>query len=230
MNTNARPFKDALYDQFARIGKAVANPHRLEILDILAQGERRVDEIAKETNLSFANTSQHLQALREGRLVEARRAGTAMHYRLADDRVFHLWQAIRELGEARLAEIDRLAETYLDGRDHGEAIDAATLAHRLGDDDVVVLDVRPVVEFLAGHIPGAHSIPVGELASRLRELPADREIIAYCRGPYCVFADEAVALLRERGFHAWRLDVGLPDWRSAGFPVRTGVEEQGSPA
>jgi len=224
MSNEHRPFKDALYDQFARISKAVANPHRLEILDILAQGERRVDEIANETNLSFANASQHLQTLRAGRLVETRRAGTAMHYSLADDRVFRLWQAIRELGEARLAEIDRLTQTFLTGRDHAEAIDAAALSHRLGDDDFVVLDVRPVAEFLAGHIPGAHPIPVSELESRLRELPADREIIAYCRGPYCVFADEAVALLRERGYLARRLDVGLPDWRAAGYPVRTGKE------
>ena len=225
MNNEHRPFKDALYDQFARIGKAVANPHRLEILDLLAQCERRVDEIAKEANLSFANTSQHLQALREARLVETRRAGTAVYYRLADERVFRLWQAIRELGEARLAEIDRLPRTYLNERDHALAIDLATLARRLGNEDIVVLDVRPVEEFLAAHIPGAHSIPVGELASRLRELPADREIIAYCRGPYCVFADEAVALLREQGYHAWRLDVGLPDWRSAGLPVRTGPKD-----
>lgn len=224
MNTTHRPFKDALYNQFARLGKAVANPHRLEILDLLAQGERRVDEIANETNLSFANASQHLQILREGRLVESRRAGTAVHYQLADDRVFGMWQAIRELGETQLAEIDRLTATYLNGRDQVEAIDAATLARRLGNDDVVALDVRPSAEFLAGHIPGAHSIPVGELGSRLGELPAERDIVAYCRGPYCVFADEAVALLRERGRHAWRLDVGLPDWRLAGFPVRTGHE------
>lgn len=224
MNTDHRPFKDALYDQFARIGKAVANPHRLEILDILAQGERRVDEVAKEINVSIASTSQHLQALRGARLVESRRAGTSIFYRLADERVFRVWQAIRDLGEARLAEIDRLTEAHLPGRDRIEAIEAAALSRRLSGNDVVVLDVRPVDEFLAAHIPGARSIPIDELASRLQELPEDRELIAYCRGPYCDFADEAVAILRAHGFRAWRLDVGLPDWRAAGFPVSKGQE------
>jgi rhodanese-related sulfurtransferase/DNA-binding MarR family transcriptional regulator len=219
MNTDHRPFKDALYDQFARISKAVANPHRLELLDLLAQRERRVDELAREAQLSVANASQHLQALRQARLVETRRAGTAIYYHLADERVFRLWQAIRELGEARLAEIGQLAQTYLHDRRLFEAIDAATLMQRMRNDDVVVLDVRPVAEYDAGHIPGARSIPVGELEARLQELPTDRQIVAYCRGPYCVFADEAVALLHAKGYRALRFAEGLPDWRAAGLPV-----------
>jgi rhodanese-related sulfurtransferase/predicted transcriptional regulator len=219
MSTSHRTFKDPLFDQFARIGKAVANPHRLELLDLLAQGERRVEDLAGETALSVANASQHLQALRQAGLVATRRAGTSIYYRLADERVFRLWQAIREVGEARLAEIDRLTQTFLTDRAQFEAVDATTLLRRLGEGDVVVLDVRPEREFRAGHIPDARSIPIDELGERLHELPRDREIVAYCRGPYCVFSDEAVALLRARGYDARRLDVGLPDWRSAGLPV-----------
>ncbi|HEY7035698.1 MAG TPA: metalloregulator ArsR/SmtB family transcription factor [Thermomicrobiales bacterium] len=221
MNSSHRAFKDPLFDQFARIGKAVANPHRLELLDLLAQGERRVEDLAAETALSVANASQHLQALRQAGLVETRRAGTSIFYRLADERVFRLWQAIREVGEARLAEIDRLTQTFLTDRAQLEAVDATTLLRRLGEGEVVVLDVRPEQEFRAGHIPEARSIPIDELAGRLGEVPRDREIVAYCRGPYCVFSDEAVALLRAHGYDARRLDVGLPDWRSAGLPVAT---------
>jgi rhodanese-related sulfurtransferase len=219
MNSSHRPFKDQLYDQFARVGKAVANPHRLELLDLLAQGERRVEDLAREAALPIAHASQHLQALRRAHLVEVRRVGTSIYYRLADDRVFRLWQVIRELGEARLSEIDRLTQTYLADRTTLEAIDAATLLERLRTDDVIVLDVRPDAEFRAGHLPGARSIPVAELAERLHELSPDRQIVAYCRGPYCVFADEAVALLRARGYRAARLAEGLPDWRAAGLPV-----------
>ena len=221
MNTNHRPFKDALYDQFARIGKALANPHRLELLDLLAQGERRVEDLAREASLSIANASQHLQTLRRARLIEARRDGTSIYYRLADERVFRAWQAIRDLGETRLAEIDQLTHVYLTDRDQLEAVDAAALLRRLDDGETIVLDVRPTEEFRAGHIPGARSIPIAELENRLQELPPGREVIAYCRGPYCVFSDEAVALLQARGFDARRLEVGLPDWRAAGFPVAT---------
>ena len=227
MSTSHRVFKDPLFDQFARIGKAVANPHRLELLDLLAQGERRVEDLAGETALSVANASQHLQALRQAGLVATRRAGTSIYYRLADERVFRLWQAIREVGEARLAEIDRLTQTFLTDRAQFEAVDAATLLRRLGEGDVVVLDVRPEREFRAGHIPDARSIPIDELEGRLHEVPRDREIVAYCRGPYCVFSDEAVALLRAHGYDARRLDVGLPDWRSAGLPVATGEMSEG---
>jgi rhodanese-related sulfurtransferase len=218
---NHREFKNLLYDQFARVGKAIANPHRLELLDLLAQSERTVEELAREAGLSFANASQHLQALRRAQLVDVRREGPYAHYRLADERVFRLWQAIRDLGEERLAEIDRLVESFLGDRQSMEAIDSATLQKLLRDDEVVVLDVRPIEEFRAGHIPGARSIPIAELGRRLGELPAGRTFVAYCRGPYCVFSDEAVTLLRDRGFQATRLRDGLPDWRSAGFPVET---------
>jgi rhodanese-related sulfurtransferase len=227
MNTDHRPFKDALYDQFARIGRAVANAHRLELVDLLAQGERRVEDLAGEAGLSVANASQHLQALRQAGLVETRRAGTSIYYRLADERVFRLWQAIREVGEARLAEIDRLTQIFLTDRAQLDAVDAVMLVRRLEDGDVVVLDVRPEVEFRAGHIPTARSLPVDELETRLDELPRDREIVAYCRGPYCVFSDEAVTLLRAHGYAARRLDVGLPDWRSAGLPVATEETSEG---
>lgn len=217
-----RSFKAPLYDQFARVAKALASPHRLEIVDLLAQGERRVDDLAREAGLTVANASRHLQRLREGGLVESRREGTAIHYRLADDRVFRLWQAIREVGEARLAEIDALTRTYLHDRAQLEAIDAPTLRQRLAAGDVVVLDVRPDLEYRAAHIAGARSIPITELASRLDEVPRDQEVIAYCRGPYCVFSDEAVSLLRGHGYRARRLDTGLPDWRAAGLPTETG--------
>jgi rhodanese-related sulfurtransferase len=220
MNTH-REFKNLLYDQFARIGKAIANPHRLELLDLLAQSERTVEELAREAGLSFANASQHLQALRRAQLVDVRREGPYAHYRLADERVFRLWQAIRDLGEERLAEIDRLTESFLGDRQSMEAIDSATLQQLLRNDEVVVLDVRPVEEYQAGHIPGARSIPITELERRLGELPAGRKVVAYCRGPYCVFSDEAVLLLHERGFQAMRLREGFPDWRAAGFPVET---------
>jgi rhodanese-related sulfurtransferase/DNA-binding transcriptional ArsR family regulator len=219
MSNDHRAWKDALYEQFARIGKAVANPHRLELLDLLAQGERRVEDLAREANLSIANASQHLQALRRARLVEARRQGTSIFYRLGDERVFRLWQAIRDLGQVRLAEVDALVRTYLEDRSQFEAVDVVKLQRLLDEDAVTVLDVRPAEEYRAGHIPGAHSIPIDELATRLQELPAAREVVAYCRGPYCVFADEAVALLRERGYSASRLSEGFPDWRAAGLPV-----------
>jgi rhodanese-related sulfurtransferase len=216
-----RAFKDQLYEQFARIGKAISNPHRLELLDLLAQGERTVEDLAREANLSIANASQHLQALRRANLVDVRRDGLYAIYRLPDDRVHRLAQVLRELAEARFAEIDRLVSTYLSGRAGLEAIDAQTLQRRIQEDDVLVLDVRPVAEFNAGHIPGAVSVPVAELAQRLDELPRNRDVIAYCRGPYCVFSDDAVALLRARGFQAARLETGLPDWRISGYPVVT---------
>lgn len=221
MKPSHRDFKDPLYTEFARVAKAVANSHRLELVDLLAQGERRVDDLAREAGLTIANTSQHLQTLRQGGLVESRRDGTTIYYRLADARVFRLWQAIREVGEARLAEIDRLTRTYLHDRAQLDAIDSATLRRRLDEGDVVVLDVRPDLEYRAQHITGALSIPVTELADRLTEVPRDLEIVAYCRGPYCLFSDEAVTLLRAHGYRARRLDIGLPDWRAAGMPTET---------
>ena len=222
MNTTAhREFKDQLFEQFARIGKALASPKRLEILDLLAQGERTVEEIARETAMPLANASQHLQVLKGARMVESRREGLYAYYRLADEAVFRTWQAVRALGETRLAEIDRVVETFLENRDALEAVGAAALMERLSDGNVVVLDVRPEQEYRAGHIPGALSVPVDALEAALQALPKDKEIVAYCRGPYCVFSDEAVTLLRSRGYQARRLAEGLPDWRAKGLPVET---------
>jgi rhodanese-related sulfurtransferase len=222
MNDTAhREFKDRLFEQFARIGKALASPKRLEILDLLAQGERTVEEIARETAMPVANASQHLQALKGAQMVESRREGLYSYYRLADEGVFRTWQAVRALGETRLAEIDRVVETFLENRDALEAVGATALMERLSDGSIVVLDVRPEEEYRAGHIPGALSVPVDALEAALQILPKDKEIVAYCRGPYCVFSDEAVTLLRSRGYRARRLAEGLPDWRAKGLPVET---------
>src|SRR5215218_6514503 len=216
-----REFKDRLFGQFARIGRALASPRRLEIVDLLAQGERTVEEIAGQTSMSVASASQHLQALKAARMVEARREGLYMRYRLADEDVFRTWQTVRALAEARLSEVEGVVEAYLEDRDALEAVDATELMERLSDGSVVVLDVRPEEEYLAGHIPGAISVPVDALEDALQTqtLPKDRELVAYCRGPYCVFSDEAVALLVARGYRARRLRQGLPDWRAAGMPV-----------
>src|SRR5829696_9016629 len=207
-----REFKDRLFEQFARIGKALASPKRLEIVDLLAQGERTVEEIARETAMSVASASQHLQALKGARMVEARREGLYAYYRLADADVFRTWQAVRALAESRLAEVDRVVETYLEERDALEAVDATELMERLSDGSMIVLDVRPEEEYRAGHIPGARSVPVDALEAALKMLPREREMVAYCRGPYCVFSDEAVTFLRSRGYRARRLRQGLPDW------------------
>jgi rhodanese-related sulfurtransferase len=214
---NHRLFKDKLFEQFARVGKALANPHRLELLDLLAQGERTVEDLAREAGMSVANTSRHLQELRAARLVEVRREGLYGYYWLADKRVFAAWRAIRDLGEARLAEIDRIVGSYLTDRDSLEAVCAEELLAKMCEEGVEVLDVRPEEEYRSGHIPGARSVPVERLEAYLEEIPRDREVVAYCRGPYCVFSDEAVALLRSRGYRARRLQEGLPDWR-AGCP------------
>ena len=214
-----RAFKNQLYEQFARLGKALASPHRLELLDVLAQCERTVEALAKATDMSVANASQHLQVLRMARLVETRREGVSMYYRLADESVFRMWQAMRTVGEAQLAEIDRVVQTFLQDRTQLQPMGVQELLHRLSDDQIILLDVRPAEEYAAGHLPQARSLPVAELEARLAELPADKEIVAYCRGPYCVFADEAVALLRARGYQAHRLEEGLPDWRALGLPI-----------
>ena len=215
-----RAAKTALFDEFARVGRALASGRRIELLDVLANGERSVEALAGEAGLSVANTSQHLQVLRQAGLVTARRQGTSVHYRLAGPEVFELWQALRTLASARLAEVQRLAAAYLGGRDRLEAVTPQELARRLQEGDrLVVLDVRPAAEYVAGHLPGAVSIPLPDLRKRLAELPRDREIVAYCRGPYCAFAHDAVALLREAGFQARRLVDGLPEWQAAGLAV-----------
>ena len=215
-----RVAKVALFDEFARVAKTLASGRRLELLDVLANGERTVEALAGEVALSVANTSQHLQVLRQAGLVITRREGTSIHYRLAGPEVFELWRALRTLAATRLAEVERLAAAYLGARDQLEPVTRQELARRLGDGDpVVVLDVRPAAEHAAGHLPGAVSIPVEELRRRLAELPHDRDIVAYCRGPYCAFAQEAVELLRQGGFSARRLEDGLPEWRAAGLAV-----------
>jgi rhodanese-related sulfurtransferase len=214
-----RAAKTALFDAFAQAAKALASGRRIELLDVLANGERAVEALAGEVGLSVANTSQHLQILRQAGLVSSRREGTSVHYRLAAPEVFELWRTLRTLAASRLAEVERLTAAYLGSRDELEPVTREELARRLQDDDLVVLDVRPATEYAAGHLPGAVSIPVDELRRRLAELPADREIVAYCRGPYCAFAHEAVGLLREEGYAARRLEDGLPEWRAAGLAV-----------
>jgi rhodanese-related sulfurtransferase len=215
-----RAAKTALFDEFARAGKALASGRRIELLDVLANGERTVEALAGEVGLSVANTSQHLQVLRQAGLLTSRRQGTSVHYRLAGPEVFELWRALRTLAAGRLAEVERLAAAYLGDRNELEPVTREELTRRLQDgDDLVVLDVRPVGEYAAGHLPEAVSIPVGELRRRLAEMPRDREIVAYCRGPYCAFAHEAVTLLRKEGFSARRLEDGLPEWKAAGLAV-----------
>jgi rhodanese-related sulfurtransferase len=215
-----RAAKTALFDEFARAAKALASGRRIELLDVLANGERTVDVLAGEVGLSVANTSQHLQVLRQAGLVASRRDGTSIHYRLAAPEVFQLWQLLRTLAASQLAEVERLAAAYLGARDQLEPVTREELSRRLQDgDDLVVLDVRPAAEYAAGHLPGAVSIPIGELRRRLAELPADREVVAYCRGPYCAFAHDAVAVLREEGFSARRLEDGMPEWQAAGLAV-----------
>ena len=218
-----RDFKDALFAEFARIGKAVASGRRLEILDLLAQAERSVEELAEQTSQSIANTSQHLQVLRQAQLVESRRDGNFIRYRLAGEKVIRLCVALRQVAETRLAEVDRLVNTYLEDRSTLQGIDSRELRRRLQQGGLVVLDVRPASEYQAGHIAGARSIPVGELADRLKELPKSKTVVAYCRGPYCVFADEAAALLARRGFQALRLEGGFPEWKLEGGAVAQGM-------
>jgi rhodanese-related sulfurtransferase len=215
-----REFKDRIFEQFARIGKALSNPKRLEILDLLAQAERTVEEIVRETAMPVASASQHLQVLKAARMVEAKREGLYVRYRLADEGVFLAWRAVRDLGEDRLAEVDRVVDIYLKDRGEMEAVDAAGLMERLADGSAVVLDVRPEEEYEAGHVPGALSVPVDSLEA-LQGLPKDKEVVAYCRGPYCVFSDEAVRVLSARGYRASRLTEGFPEWQAAGYPVES---------
>ena len=216
-----RQFKDKLFEQFARIGKALSSGRRLELLELLAQGERSVENLAVEIGQSVANTSQHLKALRQAQLVESTREGNHIRYRLADDSVLRLWLAMRDLGQARLAEIGRLVETFLKDRSSLEPVTYTELQRRIKDGSATVIGVRPAEEYAAGHISGARSIPVTELRTRIKELPRKRLVVAYCRGPYCVFADQAVELLRRGGYRAFRLEGGFPDWQIKGMPVES---------
>ncbi|HET7718009.1 MAG TPA: metalloregulator ArsR/SmtB family transcription factor [Bauldia sp.] len=216
-----RAFKDRLYGQFARIGKALASPHRLEILELLAQGERTVESLAGEIGLSLANASQHLQGLREAGLVESRKAGLYVHYRLADDSVFGLSRALRLVAERRLAELDRLVRDHFGDRADPEPVGIEELIDRARSGRVVILDTRPASEYAAGHIAGALSVPVDEMKTRLAKLPKGKEYVAYCRGPYCIYADRAVELLRKSGRKARRLLDGYPEWKAAGLPIES---------
>lgn len=214
-----RAAKDALFDAFAEVAKALANGRRAELVDVLAQGERHVEALATEIDQTVANTSFHLRALAAAGLVSTRREGTRVYYRLASERVGDLWSALGDVAADHLDGLEELAAAYLGDRDRLEQIGRDELVERLERGDVIVLDVRPAAEYAAGHLPGARSIPLDELTQRLRELPTDTELVAYCRGPYCVYADDAVRLLRRRGRRARRLVDGLPEWRRAGLPV-----------
>jgi rhodanese-related sulfurtransferase/DNA-binding transcriptional ArsR family regulator len=218
-----RRFKDRLYGQFARLGKALASPPRVELLELLAQSERTVDSLATELGTSLPNASQHLQVLRQAGLVESRKAGLFVHYRLADPAVADLSRAIRIVAERRLAELEVLVREHFGDRSAPEPVGMAALLRRARLNNVVILDARPASEYAAGHIAGAISVPIDELQRRLKRLPKRKEFVAYCRGPYCVYADRAVELLQASGRRATRLVDGFPEWRSAGFPVETGA-------
>jgi rhodanese-related sulfurtransferase/DNA-binding HxlR family transcriptional regulator len=217
-----RAAKDALFDGFAEVAKAMASGRRAEIVDLLAQGERSVDEISDEIGQSVANTSHHLRAMARAGLLSTRRDGTRIYYALAGEQVEALWSALRDVAAEHVAGMERLTDAYLGDRDGLEAISRKELAARLRRGDLVLLDVRPEPEFRAGHIAGARSVPVSELRRNLRALPKDVEVVAYCRGPYCVYADDAVRELNRRGYRAQRLEDGYPEWKKAGLPVAVG--------
>ncbi|HUZ82858.1 MAG TPA: metalloregulator ArsR/SmtB family transcription factor [Gaiellaceae bacterium] len=214
-----RAAKSALFDAFASVAAALGSGRRAEIVDVLAQGERSVEELANEVGQSVASTSHHLRLLAKAGLARSRREGHRVVYRLASERVGELWAAVRDVAVRHVAEVDVLAEEYLGERDGVDQVSASELQSRLERGDVVLLDVRPEAEFRAGHIAGAISAPLPVLPSIASKLPRRREVIAYCRGPYCVYADDAVRLLRERGLKAHRLDVGFPEWRRADRPI-----------
>jgi rhodanese-related sulfurtransferase/predicted transcriptional regulator len=211
--------KAALYDALSESAKALANGRRAELVDVLAQGERSVEELAEEIHQSVANTSQHLQRLLRSGLVESRRDGTRIYYSLASDAVGELWRTMRRVAEQHVSQLDDLAADYLGERDRLRTITRDDLKVRLRDGDVVVLDVRPDAEYASGHIRGAVSIPIAELKTRLNEIPKGADVVAYCRGPYCVYADEAVRLLTRKGVAAARLEDGYPEWAGARLPT-----------
>jgi rhodanese-related sulfurtransferase/DNA-binding transcriptional ArsR family regulator len=214
--------KSALFSQFAAVAKAVAHPHRLALLEQLAQGERSVEILAERVGVSIANSSQHLQHMRRAGLVTARREGKFVFYNLSDDAVLDLLASVRRIAERNLADVERVVRGYFDRRDSLEPVSRIELIKRLKAGLVTVLDVRPEDEFALGHVPGALNIPLGQLEKRLEEFDSGREIVAYCRGPYCVLSYEAVAMLRTHGFQARRLEDGLPEWRAAGLPLEAG--------
>lgn len=216
-----RPYKDQLYKLFAQLASAMANPHRLELLDLLVQAPRTVEDLAYETDMSVANTSQHLQRLKQAHLVEGDREGLYIRYRLADSTVGDLWLQLRAVAEQQMAEVDRALDAYRNRRHEFEAIAAEDLLDRLESGEAILLDVRPSEEFEAGHLPGAISIPVDDLVNRLDELQpwSDRTVVAYCRGPYCVYADDALGLLAGQGFEVARLEEGIAEWQQSGHSL-----------
>jgi len=224
MKNPNRAFKDAIYEQFARIGKAVSSPKRLELFDILCQGPRTVEVLAKETGLTVANASQHLQVLRAARLVETEKEGLFVIYRLADQAVCEFFLAMRVLAESRLAEVEQIKRQFLEGRAGMEPVDREALLELVRKGAVTVLDVRPTEEYNAGHIAGAISLPLKELEQHLSDLPRNQEIVAYCRGPYCVLSIQAVEMLRAKGFKAVRIEEGIQDFRALGFPIAVNEE------
>lgn len=225
-----RDLKDPLYTLFARVGHALANPTRLELLDLVSQGEMTVERLAHEARATIKNTSAHLRVLREARLVDTRRVGTHVYYRLADEDVFRLVQSVQAVARKRLAEVEQVTNLYLTSRDQLAPVSLDELRRLVRDGLVTVIDARPRPEYEAGHIPGALSIPVPELERRLNDIPRSREVIAYCRGPYCVYALETVKRLRKRGYRARRAAEGLPAWRAAHLPVATGSAPGAAPA
>jgi rhodanese-related sulfurtransferase len=220
-----RDAKDALFDAFASVARALGNGRRAEIIDVLAQGERSVDDVATEIGQSVANTSHHLHTLSNAGMLQSRRHGQRIIYRLTSERVAELWAALRDVAVTHVADVEVLAEDYLGARDEIELVSAHELAARIASRRAVVLDVRPAAEFAAGHIAGARSTPIDDLAASVTALPKSREIIAYCRGPYCVYADDAVRLLQRRGYRARRLDTGYPEWQRAGLPTAQAAPE-----
>ena len=225
---DSRVVKDTLYEQLARIGKAVSSPQRLEMLDLLAQGEKSVEALAAATGLMVKNTSAHLRVLREAQLVEVRKESQYAYYRLAGQDVSAFLLAIRDLAENRLAEVREVSRQYFGGRERMTSVDRKRLMQRMRAGEVIVIDVRPAAEFEAGHIPGARSVPLAELRKTLKSIPRDQEVVAYCHGPYCVLAVEAVRLLRASGYSATRLDDGITEWKSGGLPITQGRSEQAS--
>jgi rhodanese-related sulfurtransferase/DNA-binding transcriptional ArsR family regulator len=218
-------FKHELFTQFARVGKALSSPHRLDLLEFIAQGERSVEALAKASGLSVANTSQHLQHLRQAGLVATRKEGQHVFYRLAGDSIVRLLEVLREVADQHLADVERLVKSYLTVKDNLEPLPAEELLERARQGLVTVLDVRPPEEYAAGHLPGAINVPLAELEECLGKCPRDKEVVAYCRGPYCVLAYEAVARLRAKGFRARRLEKGYPEWKTAGLPVEVADSE-----
>ncbi|MHB0948046.1 MAG: ArsR/SmtB family transcription factor [Gemmatimonadaceae bacterium] len=221
---DSRAVRDRLHAAWADTARALASPRRIEILDLLAQAERSVEVLAREMGLTVNNTSSHLAVLKAARLVETRREAQFVFYRVADDSVVGLLRQLQAVTRQRLHEVDHLARTFFESGDAVEAIDARELRRRLRAGEVTLIDVRPPLEYEAGHIAGAMSIPLDTLDTRVRDLPANRPVVAYCRGPYCVMALEAVERLRRRGVEARRFPQGVPDWRRSGLPVATGPQ------